>query len=69
MTMFASTTQLVLYAISIQHLIANLVSVSYDSVANNPDRLAVIKNTTLFYQDLESNTLPQWMFITPNMSM
>ncbi|KAF2141019.1 uncharacterized protein K452DRAFT_229413 [Aplosporella prunicola CBS 121167] len=43
-------------------------AVSYDSVANNPDRLAVIKNTTLFYQDLESNTLPQWMFITPNMT-
>ncbi|KAK4953413.1 hypothetical protein LTR66_013683 [Elasticomyces elasticus] len=33
-----------------------------------PQRLSQIKNTTLFYRDLENNTLPQWMFITPNMT-
>lgn len=33
-----------------------------------PDRLAKIKNTTLFYEDLKNNELPQWMFITPNMT-
>jgi acid phosphatase len=42
--------------------------VSYDSVTSNVDRLAKTKNFTLFHQDLAKNTLPQWMFITPNMS-
>ena len=41
---------------------------SYDSVTSNTDRLAKIKNFTMFYEDLNKNTLPQWMFITPNMS-
>lgn len=41
---------------------------SYDSVTEDEDKLAKIKNLTMFYQDLEANTLPQWMFITPNMS-
>lgn len=36
----------------------------FDSVTSNPDRLAKIKNTTLFYEDLKNNVLPQWMFIT-----
>ncbi|CAG8978381.1 hypothetical protein HYALB_00010400 [Hymenoscyphus albidus] len=40
----------------------------YDSVATNPDRAALVKNTTLFFEDLKANTLPQWMFITPNMT-
>ncbi|KAL9054526.1 MAG: hypothetical protein Q9162_004082 [Coniocarpon cinnabarinum] len=35
---------------------------------NNPDRLSNIKNFTLFDSDLAANTLPQWMFITPNMT-
>ena len=43
-------------------------AVIYNSVADVPDRLALIKNFTLFDQDLAANTLPQWMFITPNMS-
>jgi len=43
--------------------------VSYDSVTSNTDRLAKIKNFTMFDKDLSSNKLPQWMFITPNMSM
>jgi hypothetical protein len=42
---------------------------SYDSVTSNLDRLAKIKNFTMFYEDLANNALPQWMFITPNMSM
>lgn len=41
---------------------------SYDSVTSNVDRLAKIKNFTMFYEDLNNNQLPQWMFITPNMS-
>jgi hypothetical protein len=42
--------------------------ISYDSVTSNLDRLAKIKNFTMFYEDLANNALPQWMFITPNMS-
>jgi hypothetical protein len=41
---------------------------SYDSVTSDANRLAKSKNFTLFYEDLGANTLPQWMFITPNMS-
>ncbi|GAM88433.1 hypothetical protein ANO11243_064660 [Dothideomycetidae sp. 11243] len=38
--------------------------------ANNNcnDRLAKIKNITMFQQDLNNDQLPQWMFITPNMT-
>jgi acid phosphatase len=43
-------------------------AVLYDSVAQKQDRLARIKNLTLFNEELKSNTLPQWMFITPNMT-
>lgn len=35
---------------------------------NSPQRLSQIKNLTTFFSDLEANTLPQWMFITPNMT-
>lgn len=35
---------------------------------NRTDRLSQIKNTTMFQQDLANNQLPQWMFITPNMT-
>lgn len=41
---------------------------SYDSVTSNLDRLAKIKNFTMFYTDLNNNQLPQWIFITPNMT-
>lgn len=41
---------------------------SYDSVTSNNDRLAKIKNFTMFNTDLANDKLPQWMFITPNMS-
>ncbi|KDR66418.1 hypothetical protein GALMADRAFT_130863 [Galerina marginata CBS 339.88] len=40
----------------------------YDSVANSPGRSAQIKNFTLFQKDLENNDIPQWAFITPNMT-
>ncbi|OTA97664.1 hypothetical protein M434DRAFT_391598 [Hypoxylon sp. CO27-5] len=43
-------------------------AVSYNANAGVIDRLAVIKNLTMFYKDLENETLPQWMFITPNMT-
>ncbi|KAK9452582.1 phosphoesterase family-domain-containing protein [Dipodascopsis uninucleata] len=42
--------------------------VIYDNVANNATRLKNIKNFTDFYNDLENEKLPQWMFITPNMT-
>ncbi|KAI0147202.1 acid phosphatase phoa [Xylariaceae sp. FL1272] len=43
-------------------------AINYNSVAGKLDRLALDKNLTLFYEDLENETLPQWMFITPNMT-
>ncbi|KAG9235636.1 phosphoesterase family-domain-containing protein [Amylocarpus encephaloides] len=42
--------------------------ISYDSVTEDVNRLAKIKNFTMFERDLANNTLPQWMFITPNMT-
>lgn len=42
--------------------------VIFNSVAESVDRLAKIKNLTMFYYDLELDLLPQWMFITPNMT-
>jgi len=41
---------------------------SYDSVTSDTNRLAQNKNFTLFEEDLAANRLPQWMFITPNMT-
>jgi phospholipase C len=41
---------------------------SYDSVTSDLNRLAKSKNFTMFYEDLNNNKLPQWMFITPNMT-
>lgn len=43
-------------------------AIIYNSNSGNAERLSVIKNLTLFYEDLENNSLPQWMFITPNMT-
>jgi hypothetical protein len=42
--------------------------ISYDSISSDLDRLAKIKNFTMFDRDLKANKLPQWMFITPNMT-
>lgn len=41
---------------------------SYESVTQNATRLRQIKNFTSFYDDLNAQTLPQWAFITPNMT-
>ncbi|ROV98089.1 hypothetical protein VMCG_06961 [Cytospora schulzeri] len=41
---------------------------SYDSATGDIDRLAKAKNLTMFYEELANNTLPQWMWITPNMT-
>lgn len=43
-------------------------AVLYNAVTSRPDRIEKIKNTTLFFDDLEADRLPQWMFITPNMT-
>jgi acid phosphatase len=43
-------------------------AVLHDSVAQKQDRLARIKPLSLFNDQLKANTLPQWMFITPNMT-
>ncbi|KAK9382774.1 putative acid phosphatase [Kockiozyma suomiensis] len=40
----------------------------FDNVVNNSSRIENIKNFTSFYDDLENESLPQWMFITPNMT-
>ncbi|KAF7859612.1 hypothetical protein EAF04_008691 [Stromatinia cepivora] len=40
----------------------------FTNVVNNSDRLELIKNTTMFASDLAENKLPQWCFITPNMT-
>ncbi|KKA25988.1 hypothetical protein TD95_002168 [Thielaviopsis punctulata] len=49
--------------------------VSFDSNVQYEDRLAQIKNLSmiypeesLFHQDLAANKLPQWLFVTPNMT-
>ena len=42
--------------------------IMFDSITNNTQRLSCIKNLTLFHQDLSANKLPQWLFITPNMT-
>ncbi|TVY83276.1 putative acid phosphatase [Lachnellula suecica] len=44
--------------------------ISYQSVMEKPSDAGAgrIKNFTKFYEDLENERLPQWMFITPNMT-
>ncbi|KAK4190883.1 phosphoesterase family-domain-containing protein [Podospora australis] len=41
---------------------------SFDSVTGSATRSAKCKNFTMFERDLATNKLPQWMFITPNMT-
>lgn len=43
-------------------------AIQYDSVAAHGRRLAQTKNLTLFARELAAGTLPQWLFITPNMT-
>jgi acid phosphatase len=40
----------------------------FDSVTKNETRLSLIKNFTSFQSDVSKKTLPQWAFITPNMT-
>ncbi|KAK0103535.1 hypothetical protein ONS95_005555 [Cadophora gregata] len=40
----------------------------YDSVTSVEDRLAKSKNFTMFQKELTQGLLPQWMFLTPNMT-
>jgi hypothetical protein len=42
-------------------------AIIYDA-NTTPERLARNKNLTMFYDDLKTKRLPQWMFITPNMT-
>ncbi|KAK9236664.1 phosphoesterase family-domain-containing protein [Lipomyces kononenkoae] len=42
--------------------------VVYDSITNNASRLSNIKNFTSFYDDVQHHHLPQWSFMTPNMT-
>ncbi|KAJ6102143.1 hypothetical protein N7486_004570 [Penicillium sp. IBT 16267x] len=42
--------------------------VLYDSVASNDTRIRRIKNFTDFDNDLKNKELPQWAFVTPNMT-
>ncbi|KAK7978531.1 phosphoesterase-domain-containing protein [Apiospora saccharicola] len=39
----------------------------FNSIAENPDRTAKVKNLTMFYEDLKNHEIPQWGFITPNL--
>ena len=40
--------------------------VLYNKNTEDTNRLAQIKNLTMFQKDLVENKLPQWMFITPS---
>jgi len=42
--------------------------ITYDSVSTNAARSAKIETFITFKSDLAANVLPQWMFITPNMT-
>jgi acid phosphatase len=42
--------------------------VLFDSITNNATRLAQIKNFTSFEEGLANQKIPQWAFITPNMT-
>ncbi|KAH3681509.1 hypothetical protein WICPIJ_007532 [Wickerhamomyces pijperi] len=42
--------------------------INYESVSQDADRLSHIKNFTQFEYDLANEQLPQWAFITPNMT-
>lgn len=42
--------------------------VLFDSVTGNSTRLSLLKNFTSFTDDLAAKTLPQWAFMSPNMT-
>ena len=69
MTMSASTSELsVLHFLLLRLLKVSSPLVIFDSVANIPNRVNLIKNFTLLDQDIANDAVPQWAFITPNMS-
>ncbi|KKY18035.1 putative acid phosphatase [Phaeomoniella chlamydospora] len=43
-------------------------AILYNANADSSQRLSQMKNLTMFYEDLKNDQLPQWMFITPNMT-
>ncbi|KAL4997525.1 phosphoesterase family-domain-containing protein [Aspergillus recurvatus] len=43
-------------------------AILYNSITEDPTRLRQIKNFTSFYEDLKNQRLPQYSFITPNMT-
>lgn len=43
-------------------------AVIYNANGGREDRLEYMKNMTMFYEDLRNDALPQWMFVTPNMT-
>jgi len=49
-------------------MLISFQTVIHNSVADSERRLSQTKNLTDFYKDLAANKLPQWMFITPNMT-
>lgn len=64
MTMFESTSKFATLRILSYLLTKSSPEVLYNSVATSPDRLAKIKNTTLFFEDLKADKLPQWLFVS-----
>jgi acid phosphatase len=40
----------------------------FDNVAGNASRASQIKNFSSLWSDIDNNSLPQWAFITPNMT-
>ncbi|KAI3336293.1 acid phosphatase [Xylariaceae sp. AK1471] len=43
-------------------------AINFNANSGRLDRLSLIKNLTMFQEDLKHKKLPQWMFITPNMT-
>jgi hypothetical protein len=42
-------------------------AVLFDKNVQDPARLNTIKSLDAFYDDMEANTMPQYIYITPNM--
>lgn len=42
-------------------------TVIYDSVATNPERLKKIRNFNCMARDIAAESIPQWLFVTPNL--
>jgi len=68
MTTFESTSESSHLTRHLSYTNSPSPAILYNSVVNSPQRAAQVKNTTMFFEDLKANKLPQWMFITPNMT-